>query len=204
MTYKVDKIAPIFSSNTSVYGMYFVPSCPEPAGEVELESDRLLKKFRVRRLSAEEVASTHKRLSDEMGDKDPNSQALLQLTAALRSRNDPQLSRIAERLSRLRRDAIEEDECIDLESIRQFGEFFLNHRGLAVPKITLTPDGTLSARWIHGPGDFIAIEFTGKSLAKVVAEIPREGDTASHFFSEPLEKLTSIARAIGASLAHSQ
>ena len=85
-------------------------------------------------------------------------------------------------------------------SLRQFAYFFLTHPDLGLPKITLTPDGTLRARWIRGPRNFVAIEFTGEPLAKLVSEIPRQDNlTAAHFSTEPLKNVVSIARAIGAS-----
>jgi hypothetical protein len=82
----------------------------------------------------------------------------------------------------------------------QFVDFFLAQPRLGLPKITLTPDGTLRARWIGGQRNFVAIEFTGEPLAKLVAEIPRDSNlTAAHFASEPLKNILSVARAIGAS-----
>jgi hypothetical protein len=116
------------------------------------------------------------------------------------SSNTPRDRQIAVRITALHRDAIAEDERILPESLAQFAGFFLNHRDLGIPKITLTPDGTLRARWIHGQGNFVAIEFTGQPLAKLVAELPREKSlTATHFSSEPVDGIVSIARAIGAS-----
>src|SRR5437763_5193920 len=69
--------------------------------------------------------------------------------------------RIGERLAELHRDSSAEGEIIHGESTRQFLSFFLTHPLLGLPKITLTPDGTLRARWIKGPGNFTAIEFIG-------------------------------------------
>lgn len=108
---------------------------------------------------------------------------------------------IAERLKCLYRDALEEGEKMRTDSIGQLCKFFLDNRDVGVPKITLTPDGTLRARWIHGAGNFIAIEFTGKSLARVVAEMPRNNETANYFFSESIENVVLNARAVGASFA---
>jgi hypothetical protein len=119
------------------------------------------------------------------------------------STNHPRDRQIAERITILHRLALEEREEILPASLAQFTRFFLHHANhhLVMPKITLTPDGTLRARWIHGPEDFVAIEFTGNPLVKLVAEVPRrqEGQTASHFASEPIESVVSISRAIGAS-----
>ena len=108
---------------------------------------------------------------------------------------------IAQRLTSLYRDALEEGEKMHTDSIGQLSRFFLNNRDVGVPKITLTPDGTLRARWIHDAGNFIAIEFTGKPLARVVTEMPRNNETAKYFFSESIENVVSNARAIGASFA---
>ncbi len=116
------------------------------------------------------------------------------------SDNKPRDQRIADRITALHRDALAEDESILPDSLAQFTDFFLANPDLGVPKITLTPDGTLRVRWIHGPASFVALEFTGEPLIKFVAEIPREnGLTARHFSSEPLSSVLSIARAIGAS-----
>jgi hypothetical protein len=109
---------------------------------------------------------------------------------------------IADRITALHRDAIAEDERIVPDSLAQFTSFFLEHGELGLPKITLTPNGLLRARWIHGPGDFVAIEFTGKPLVKLIAELPRGNDlTAQHFSSEHIDKILSIAQSIGLSLA---
>jgi hypothetical protein len=109
---------------------------------------------------------------------------------------------IADRLEALSLDAESEDQAVAPNSVVQFRDFFLNHRELAVPKITLTPDGTLRVRWIRGSGNFFALEFTGGGLAKIVAEIPREhGLTAKYFASEPISGIIDFARAIRASLA---
>jgi hypothetical protein len=118
------------------------------------------------------------------------------------SQNRPRDRQIAERLTTLYRAAAEEDETVRPASITQFREFFLAHPEIGLPKITLTPDGTLRARWITGPGNFVAIEFTGEPNLKLVAEIPREnGLTASHFGSEPLENIVEVAQGMGASFA---
>jgi len=121
---------------------------------------------------------------------------------ALYLSNTPRNRQIAERITTLYRDAIAEDEHIQPESLRQFRDFFLTHPDLSLPKITLTPDGTLRARWIHGPSNFVAIEFTGGALVKMVAEIPRGNDvTAQRFSSESIQDVVSVARAIGALFA---
>ena len=120
----------------------------------------------------------------------------------LQTYNNPRDQRIAERLSTLWKDAAEEGEEILAESISQFRDFFLMHRQLGIPKITLTPDGTLRVRWIQGKGHFFAVEFTGTPLIKLVAEVPREhGVTAQHFSSEPIKKVVAFAQAIEVSLA---
>jgi hypothetical protein len=114
----------------------------------------------------------------------------------------PRNRQIATRLTALYRAALEEDETIRPASITQFKNFFLANPDLGLPKITLTPDGTLRARWIQGSGNFVAIEFTGEQNAKLVAEIPRNnGLTATHFGSEPLENILEVAQGMGASFA---
>ena len=64
----------------------------------------------------------------------------------------------------------------------------------------MTPDGTIWVRWIHGAENFIAIEFTGKTVVKLIAEIPRaDGLTAQYFINEPIGNIVSVGKAIGAS-----
>jgi hypothetical protein len=116
------------------------------------------------------------------------------------SHNKPRDRQIAERVTVLHRDTIAEDQYILVASLSQFTSFFCIHPKLGLPKITLTPDGTIRTRWIHGNGNFVAIEFTGEPNVKLVAEIPRaEGLTATHFDSEPLANVVAIAQGMGAS-----
>jgi hypothetical protein len=116
------------------------------------------------------------------------------------STNKPRDRQIAERLTALYRDALEEDEHILPTSLSQFTEFFLTHTDLGFPRITLTPDGTLRVRWIQEEGNFVAIEFTGKPEAKLVAEIPGLVPPM-HFSSEFLTNIVEIAQAMGGSFA---
>jgi hypothetical protein len=112
----------------------------------------------------------------------------------------PRDRQIADRIITLYRDAIAEDERILSASLHQFTKFFLMHPDLGLPRITLTPDGTLRARWIQGAGSFTAIEFTGGQIAKLVAEIPRECRVTAKCFSvEPINNIRSFADKIGAS-----
>lgn len=116
------------------------------------------------------------------------------------SNNNPRDRQIADRLTTLRHIASDEDQYILPSSITQMASFFLNHPALALPKITLTPDGTLRARWIKGPRNFVAIEFTGSPTAKLVAEIPVENNSsATYFSSQPLKTVVSAAQRLGAS-----
>lgn len=120
----------------------------------------------------------------------------------LQTHNNPRDQQIVKRLGVLWRDAVEEGEEILPGSVSQFRDFFLMHTQLGLPKVTLTPDGTLRVRWIRGEGHFFAIEFTGKPLLKLVAEVPRKpGVIANHFSSEPIETVIAFAQAIGVSLA---
>jgi hypothetical protein len=115
------------------------------------------------------------------------------------SLNRPRDRQIAERITTLFRDAVADAEQILPASLAQFTAFFLTHAYLKLPKITLTPDGTLRARWINGVEDFVAIEFTGDRLVKLVAEVPREeGQTASYFATELVESAIKVGQAIGA------
>lgn len=105
---------------------------------------------------------------------------------------------IADRITALYRDALEEDERIYLPSLRQFTQFFITNKDLGFPKITLTPDETLRVRWIKSADKFVAIEFTGESDAKLVAEIP--GLVPPMRFSrEPVANVLAVARAMGGS-----
>lgn len=116
------------------------------------------------------------------------------------SNNRPRDRQIADRLTSLYRDALAEDEHILPPSLSQFTQFFLNHPDLGFPRITLTPEGTLRARWIQGPGNFVAIEFTGEPNAKLVAEIPGL-EPPIHFSTELLTNIVAMARAMGGSFA---
>jgi hypothetical protein len=109
--------------------------------------------------------------------------------------------RIAERLTTLYRDALAEGEKMLAGSVRQLADFLINHTWVGLPKITLTPDGTLRARWIAGPGNFTAIEFTGTALVKLVAEVPRGDTTAQYFASELVSNVARVARDLGAPFA---
>jgi hypothetical protein len=115
------------------------------------------------------------------------------------SQHKPRDRRVAERLKTLYRDALAEGEKMQAASVRQFADFFIAHATLGLPKITLTPDGTLRVRWIAGPGNFTAIGFTGTSLVKLVAEIPRDSATAQYFASELISNVVGVARDLGAS-----
>jgi hypothetical protein len=142
-------------------------------------------------------------LSPEINHEQTAGQQIFDAIQALYlSTNTPRDRQIAGRVTALHRGAIAEGDHISPDSLIQFRDFFLAYPELGVPKITLTPDGTLRVRWIHGPGSFIAIEFTGGPLAKLLAEIPRDGGlTARHFSSEPVRNILLIARAIEASFA---
>lgn len=118
------------------------------------------------------------------------------------SDNRPRDRHIVDRITALHRDAIEEDERILVQSMKQFKDFFLGHSDLSIPEITLTPNGAMRARWIQGPGHFAAIEFTGKPLVKLIAEIPRgDGQTAQYFITDRIFNIFSLALSIGAPLA---
>jgi|RhiMetdeSRZDD1v2_1073273.scaffolds.fasta_scaffold144821_4 hypothetical protein len=152
----------------------------------------------------EQIETTQQRIAWASPDIIPESADSEQIFDAIQSlylsNNRTRDRQIAIRIIALYRDALAEDERILSASLRQFADFFLAHPDLSLPRITLTPDGTLRARWIQGTGSFTAIEFTGKLLAKLVAEIPREGgQTAQYFGVERVDKILSSARAIGAS-----
>jgi hypothetical protein len=115
------------------------------------------------------------------------------------SQNRPRDRQIAGRLTALYRDALEEEETIRPGSIAQFKQFFLNNKDVGFPRITLTPDGTLRVRWIQGEENFVAIEFTRKPEAKLVAEIPGLVPPM-HFGTEPLDNIVAVARDLGGSL----
>jgi hypothetical protein len=118
------------------------------------------------------------------------------------SNNKTRDRQIATRIIALYRDALAEDERILSASLRQFTEFFLMHPDLGFPRITLTPDSTLRVRWIHGEGNFVAIEFIGGLVVKLVAEIPRKGGLTAQYFSvESFDNVLSSALAIGATFA---
>lgn len=152
----------------------------------------------------EQIEATQQRIAWASPDITPESADSEQIFDAIQSlylsNNRTRDRQIAARIIALYRDALAEDERILSASLRQFADFFLAHPDLSLSRITLTPDGTLRVRWIQGEGSFTAIEFTGKPLAKLVAEIPREGGLTARYFSvESVNKIVSFARAIGAS-----
>jgi hypothetical protein len=114
------------------------------------------------------------------------------------SNNKQRDHRIADRITTLYRDALAEGEHIYQASLNQFTEFFLSNKDLGFPRITLTPDETLRARWIQGKDNFVAIEFTGEPDAKLVAEIPGLVPPM-HFSRQPLENVLAVAKAMGGS-----
>ena len=125
-----------------------------------------------------------------------DSQEILEAIQPLFLSSNPRDRTIAERITALHRDAIAEDELISLRSLCQVREFLLAHPKPGIPKITLTPDGTLRLRWIYGPGSFVAVEFSGGPLAKLVAESPREnGLTARTFATETVSRIAAPAHA---------
>ena len=154
--------------------------------------------------SGEQIEATQRRIAwaspdvtTEFADSEQIFDAIQSLYLSKNTTRDRQ---IAARMTALYRDALSEDERILLASLRQFVDFFLAHPDLGLPRITLTPDSTLRVRWMQGAENFTAIEFTGKPLAKLVAEIPREGGLTARYFSvEPVALILSFARAIGAS-----
>jgi hypothetical protein len=105
----------------------------------------------------------------DVGTEHASSEQIFHAIGALHLSNNPRDRKIAERITALYRDALADGERIGRTSLGQFTDFFLTHPDLGLPKITLTPDGTLRARWIHGPENFVAIEFTGGLLVKLVA-----------------------------------
>jgi hypothetical protein len=87
--------------------------------------------------------------------------------------NDARNRAIVDRLGAIAADAREEGDAIRPLSVAQLAGFFVEHPEVPVPKITMTPDGTLRARWIKGPGHFVAIEFLGRNEVRILAEVPR-------------------------------
>jgi hypothetical protein len=75
---------------------------------------------------------------------------LFEAVRVLRLSSTSRNIQIADRLVTLSKDASDEGVSILADSTKQFAEFFLTHRNLALPKITVTPDATLRVRWISG------------------------------------------------------
>ena len=189
MSYQLE---PITSANTSLSDSYFTVTYSREVPIPEAELVELIQRAkRIALISFDNAIDPHY----------SSKQKIFDAVKDLYLSNNTRDRQIADRLINLHRDALAEDEHIDPNSISQFAEFFLSYGHIGLPKITLTPDGTLRVRWLHGPGNFIAIEFAGKPLAKVVLELPRGDETAQYFFSEPIENVIPIARAIGASFA---
>jgi hypothetical protein len=116
------------------------------------------------------------------------------------SHNTPRDRQIAQRLTALYRDALDEGETIRPASIVQFQTFFLENPNLGFPRITLSANGALRARWIKGKGEFVAIEFTGQPEAKLITEMPGQAPPL-HISSEPLANIVEAALALGGSFA---
>jgi hypothetical protein len=153
---------------------------------------------------SEQIEATQQRIAPVSPDITPGSADSEQIFNAILSLhlsdNRTRDRKIADRLTTLYRDALEEDERILSASLRQFTQFFLEHHDLSLPRIILTPHGTLRVRWMQGTGSFTALEFTGKPLVQLVAEIPRAGgETARYFSDELVDDVVSYSRALGAS-----
>lgn len=117
------------------------------------------------------------------------------------SPNLPRDRQIALRVTNLHRIVLAEGEHIQPPSIEQFAKFFIANPTLALPKIFVTPDGTMRARWTSAPDNFVAIEFMGAATVKLVAELPRaDGKTATYFASEATDRIISTVAALGGSL----
>ena len=85
----------------------------------------------------------------------------------------PFLDAVVDRLQELRQDALAEDQPMDLDSVTQFTGFLTHNPDIPSPKtITLTPDGTVRARWKGVPeaSDHIAFEFKGGSYTTIRAD----------------------------------
>jgi len=192
MSYPLEPITSV--SSTSLSASYFILASPDAeVGEVELI---LRRKLAERQTAPTPIYSANAIDQDYLG-----KQKIFDAVKDLYLSNNPRNRQVADRLISLHRDALTEDEHLDPDAIPQFAKFFLSYSDVALPKKSLTPHGPLRARWLHGYGDFIAIEFTGKPLAKVVAEIPRERETARYFFSELIESVAPVASSLGASFA---
>lgn len=108
-----------------------------------------------------------KTLPDNTMEDADNEQILDAIQSLHLSANKPRDRQIAARVIALSRDALAEDERILSVSLCQFTQFFLSHPDLGLPKITLTPNGTLRVRWMQGTGNYVAIEFTGRPLVQL-------------------------------------
>jgi hypothetical protein len=169
--------------------------------EQQLTSAGFIGTMHVLRELIEKTTRNVQRLYSQLPDiivesTDPAQEIFGAIQAFSLSNNRPRDRQIAERLTSLYRDALAEDERILPASLSQFTQFFLNHPDLRFPRITLTPGSTLRARWIHGPGNFVAIEFIGGANVELVAEIP--GAVPSiHVSTEPLTNVVAVARRMG-------
>lgn len=158
---------------------------PESADSEQIEATR------------QHIAPASLDITPESADREQIFNAILSFHV---SHNRTRDRKIADRLTTLYRNALEEEEPILSASLRQFTTFFLEHHDLGLPRIILTPHGTLRVRWIQGAGSFTALEFTGKPLVQCVAEIPRKGgETARYFSDELMDDVVAYARALGAS-----
>jgi len=179
------------------------PSTPAEDSSPDIQADRLKIEKRVSLQSPNASLTgphTHWVAAIEIvGGFGHREEAYNTIEALYLSHNKQRDRKIAERLQRLYQDALNDGEQVIGSSLAQFRDFFMGHPNLGVPKITMTPDGLLRARWIRGPEDFVAIEFTGRRLVKFVIELPRNGETATYFAVESTEAVVRVAKAIGAS-----
>lgn len=178
------------------------PQLVESSGPVSAKDVRVLQLTEMQRLTElphrQDASSVVWRIVSDQSDSLRVFDAIQSLYL---SDNRPRDRQIAERITELHRDVLAEGEQILPSSLVQFTDFFLVHPNLGFPRITMTPDGTLRARWIRDREDFVAIEFTGSPLVKLVAEIPRaEGQTAAYFASESINSVVQFSHAIGGSL----
>lgn len=77
---------------------------------------------------------------------------------------------LAARLNTLAQMAQDDGTPILPTSLAQCAAFFAAHVDASLPKLTVTPVGTLRARWIGEEGTFVALEWTGASVNVCVGE----------------------------------
>lgn len=100
---------------------------------------------------------------------------------------------ITARLTALVPMALDDDTPILPASLAQCQAFFASHADVPMPKLIVTPDGTLRTRWIGKDGAFVALEWTGESLVcMVIGDRGPDGALYHNFLLVPPDHVATL------------